>query len=72
VAARAPTSATAGVVAPMLEANPDLCPWEDEAILERTSRGLGPEGRDYTYGAGLLRVRDAARAARKAADAPRR
>lgn len=63
-------AATAGVVALMLSANPDLCPWDVKAILERTCRDLGREGRDYTFGAGLIQARDAARAARAFARAP--
>jgi hypothetical protein len=57
---------TAGVAALMLSANPDLCPWEVKALMERTCRDLGPKGRDYSYGAGLLQARDAVRAARAA------
>jgi len=58
---------TAGVAALMLSANPDLCPWEVKAIMEKTCRDLGRKGRDYTFGAGLLQARDAVRAARAVA-----
>ena len=54
---------TAGVAALMLSANPELCPWEVKAIMEKTCRDLGRKGRDYTFGAGLLQARNAVRAA---------
>lgn len=56
----------AGVAALMLSANPDLPAWEVKSLMEQTCEDLGPKGRDYTYGAGLLQARDAVRAARKA------
>jgi subtilisin family serine protease len=58
---------TAGVAALILSANPDLCPWEVKSLMESTARDLGREGRDTTFGAGLLQARDAVRAARKLA-----
>ncbi len=63
---------TAGVAALMLSVNPDLCAWEVKSLMERTCRDLGKEGRDYTFGAGLLQARDAVRAAREAARPSRR
>ena len=57
----------AGVAALMLSANPDLPAWEVKARLEATCRDLGAPGRDVTYGAGLLRAREAVRAARRPA-----
>lgn len=57
----------AGVAALMLSANPDLPAWEVKALMEQTCKDIGPKGRDYTFGSGLLQARDAVRAARKAA-----
>lgn len=57
---------TAGVAALMLSANLDLCPWDVKSLMEKTCRDLGRDGRDSTYGAGLLQARDAVRAARRA------
>jgi hypothetical protein len=36
---------TAGVAALMLSANPDLCPWEVKALMEKTCRGTDLEMR---------------------------
>jgi subtilisin family serine protease len=55
----------AGVAALMLSANPDLCAWDVKRLMEATCRDLGPEGRDTTYGAGLLQTHAAVRAARE-------
>ncbi len=62
---------TAGVAALMLSANPDLCPWEVQALMEKTCRDLGRKGRDYTFGAGLVQAGAAVRAARKRAESLR-
>jgi subtilisin family serine protease len=55
----------AGVAALMLSANPDLCAWDVKRLMEATCLDLGPEGRDTTYGAGLLQAHAAIRAARQ-------
>ncbi len=52
-----------GVAALVLSANPDLNPWDVKAILEKTAKDLGPKGRDYTFGAGLLQALPAVEAA---------
>ncbi len=52
-----------GAAALVLSANPDLNPWSVKAILEKTAKDLGPKGRDYTYGAGLLQALPAVEAA---------
>jgi subtilisin family serine protease len=57
----------AAVAALMLSVNPDLCPWEVKTLMEATSRDIGPKGRDYTYGVGLLQAQKAVQAARKKA-----
>lgn len=44
----------AGVVALMLEANPELAPWAVKAILEATARDLAAVGKDTDTGAGLV------------------
>ncbi|MCL4181366.1 MAG: Ig-like domain-containing protein [Verrucomicrobia bacterium] len=43
-----------GVVALMLEVNPNLTPCEVQAILEHTARDLGAPGKDPRYGSGLV------------------
>jgi subtilisin family serine protease len=55
----------AGVAALMLSANPDLCAWDVKRLMEATCLDLGPEGRDITYGSGLLQAHTAVRAARQ-------
>jgi subtilisin family serine protease len=55
----------AGVAALMLSANPDLRAWDVKSRMEQTCKDIGPKGRDFTFGAGLLQARDAVRAARK-------
>ncbi len=45
-----------GTAALVLSANPDLNAWDVKKILERTARDLGPKGRDYRFGAGLLQA----------------
>jgi subtilisin family serine protease len=55
----------AGVAALMLSANPDLSAWDVKRLMEATCLDLGPEGRDITYGSGLLQAHTAVRAARK-------
>ena len=56
----------AGVAALMLSANPELPAWRVKALMESTCADLGEDGRDATYGAGLLQA-DAAVAAARAA-----
>ena len=46
----------AGVAALMLEANPDLPVWQVKRLMESTCSDLGPEGRDTTFGAGMLQA----------------
>lgn len=53
----------AGVAALMLEANPDLCAWRLQALMESTCRDLGEPGRDVAYGAGMLQADEAVAAA---------
>ncbi len=54
-----------GVAALVFQANPNLNPLEVKNILERTALDLGPKGRDFTYGAGLLQALPAVEAALK-------
>ncbi|MDJ0975127.1 MAG: S8 family serine peptidase [Planctomycetota bacterium] len=44
----------AGVVALMLEADPELTPWAVKSILEATAKDLDAEGKDPNTGAGLV------------------
>ncbi len=53
----------AGVAALMLSANPALPAWKVKQLMEQSCRDIGDEGRDKTFGAGLL---DAAAAVRLA------
>ena len=53
----------AGVAALMLEANPNLPVWHLKRLLESTCTDLGPEGRDTTFGAGMLQADKAVEAA---------
>ncbi|MEO0114329.1 MAG: S8 family serine peptidase [candidate division WOR-3 bacterium] len=48
------TPHTAGIVALMLEKNPELLPWEIDSILEVTAVDLGPAGKDNDFGAGRI------------------
>ena len=43
-----------GIVALMLQRNPDLTPDRVRAILIATAKDLGPKGHDIMYGAGLV------------------
>jgi hypothetical protein len=56
----------AGVAALMLSANPELCAWDVKRLMEDSCADLGPQGRDTTYGAGMLQAAAAVRAARQA------
>ncbi len=56
----------AGVVALMLEANPELTPWRVKAILESTAKDLEDKGKDPRSGAGLI---DAFAAVKRAQEA---
>lgn len=54
----------AGVAALVLSVAPELQPWDVKAILEKTCKDLGADGRDPEYGAGLLQALAAVRMAR--------
>jgi subtilisin family serine protease len=56
----------AGVAALMLSVDPELTPWHVKELMEAGCSDLGTEGRDRTYGAGLLQADAAVRAARAA------
>jgi subtilisin family serine protease len=43
-----------GIVALMLQRNPDLTPDKVRNILQATARDLGPKGHDAMFGAGLV------------------
>jgi len=45
---------TAGIIALMLEADPDLTPWVARDILVSTARDVDPAGVDFQTGAGLV------------------
>lgn len=45
---------TAGVIALMLEADPDLTPWVARRILVETARDVEPAGVDHQTGAGVI------------------
>jgi hypothetical protein len=60
----------AGVIALMLEADPDLTPWVARDILVRTAKDLEPAGPDPQTGAGLVDAWAAVRAVRDRARAP--
>lgn len=53
----------AGVAALMLEANPQLPVWHLKRIMEATCQDMGEQGRDITYGAGMLQADKAVEAA---------
>ncbi|MEO0093267.1 MAG: S8 family serine peptidase, partial [candidate division WOR-3 bacterium] len=48
------TPHTAGIVALMLQKNPELLPWQIDSILEVTAVDLGPAGKDNDFGAGRI------------------
>jgi serine protease AprX len=48
------TPHTAGVVALMLQKNPELTPLEIDSILETTAIDLGSAGKDNDFGAGRI------------------
>ena len=54
-----------GVAALVWSVNPEMNPWEVHALLEETAVDLGPKGRDFRTGAGLLNALAAVKAARK-------
>ena len=54
----------AGVAALMLEANPDLHPWQVKSIIQKTCKKLSRRP-SYEYGHGLIQGLDAVRAVRK-------
>ncbi|WP_137283228.1 S8 family serine peptidase [Halorussus salinisoli] len=54
----------AGVVALVLDANPDLEPGDAETVLERTARDVGRPGADLVVGDGLVAPRRAVERAR--------
>ena len=54
----------AGVAALMLSVRPDLNAWQVKQLMEQTCTDIGEEGRDYTFGAGLLDALEAVRVAR--------
>jgi subtilisin family serine protease len=54
-----------GVAALVWSVNPEMNPWEVHALLEETAVDLGPKGRDFRTGAGLLDALAAVKAARK-------
>lgn len=58
----------AGVIALMLDANPELTPWRVKSILEETAIDLGPRGRDKSFGAGRISGLAAVRKAKEAAE----
>ena len=65
------TAHVAGLVALMLERNPDLDLAGVKRILAATAQDLGPKGMDATYGAGRANAEAAvARAAEEAAKRP--
>jgi subtilisin family serine protease len=59
----------AGACALMLSVNPDLHPWQLQALLQRTAEDIPPAGKDPKTGAGLMNIHAAVRAA-KAAKTP--
>lgn len=54
----------AGCAALMLEANPELTPWQLQAIMNRTAVDIGEPGWDRAFGWGRLDCLEAVRAAR--------
>lgn len=57
------TPFTAGTVALMLDANPNLTPDQIFSVITSTARDFGPKGKDIDYGAGHLNGYAAIRAA---------
>jgi subtilisin family serine protease len=55
----------AGIIALMIEADPDLTPWRARDILVRTARDIGDPGFDPQTGAGLVDAYAAVQAVRK-------
>ena len=53
----------AGVVALMLEANPDLPVWQVQRLLQSTCKDMGEPGHDNAHGAGMLQAHKAVEAA---------
>lgn len=54
-----------GIIALLLEADPDVSPWTLRRILMETARDLGPSGFDPGYGAGLVNAPAALRRLRQ-------
>jgi serine protease len=61
------TPHVAGLAALVLSANPSLSAGDVRQIIETTARDLGPQGRDDTYGWGLIDASAAVREARRRA-----
>ncbi|KAF0243899.1 MAG: subtilisin-like serine [Planctomycetota bacterium] len=55
----------AGCAALLLEANPEIKPWQIQRAINETAGDLGPKGWDAEYGWGLMNCRAAVEAARK-------
>ena len=53
----------AGVIALMLEANPDLPVWQIQRLLQSTCEDMGEPGHDMAHGAGMLQAHKAVEAA---------
>ena len=53
------TPHTAGTVALILQKNPELLPWQIDSILEMTAVDLGPAGKDFDFGSGLINALNA-------------
>jgi serine protease AprX len=56
----------AGVAALMLSKNPELPAWRVKELMEASCQDLGEDGKDTSFGAGLLRAASAVRAAAQA------
>ncbi len=54
----------AGVAALMFSANREINPWQVKRIMEETCKDLGPPGRDYLHGAGVIQALEAVRRAK--------
>ncbi|MEK7470305.1 MAG: S8 family serine peptidase [Planctomycetota bacterium] len=55
----------AGCAALLLEANPEIKPWQIQRVINETAVDLGPRGWDPEFGWGLMNCRAAVEAARK-------